>query len=548
MEVKNIPIERIKTSPLNPRKTFDETELRELADNIKKQGLLQPITVRPIEPNEVDPVGGNFEIVCGERRFRAWYMNAVDPKYPKQIPCIVQPMSDSQALDAMITENLQRKDVDPIEEAFAFGQLHAHGKSVMYLSERFGKSKRFIVERIKLDALIPELKKLVTDGVMHIGAALHICKLDEDKQKDFHERYKHYDEIPKSAAERYTGMLFMRLEDADWDKDFAGPCGHVCGQCPFNNANAGCLFYEMKIGEDKACCTNRENFERKLAAWKMHLIDREAKTLVKEGEALEKGKTVVAYSAVSYAMPATLKKLETFLKEIRAKGFKVVKLDEIFDSYSSYDEDDERLKEKLEKGELYRVVRIVCDYYNYGVDVRYYTFSKEPEGESAEDAEAMKLAVAYGENIRKYKIAKAEKLAEVVKTKKPEELSKAPLDAEESRILYALLLGQTSAEYRKGVGINVYGNDAEVFHFANTHTELAHQAAREYIRYTLSQSGVAYYADKQACQADIIDHWYKEEGEKAVTELYDKYIAKQKKIEERLTALGYDTEGKKLKS
>ena len=149
-EIINIPIGAIQPSPRNPRKTFDEADLKELADNIKQQGLLQPITVRPM-------LDGCYEIVCGERRYRAWCLLVKDGgQVSVEIPSIVREMTDEQAFDAMITENLQRKDVDPMEEAFAFAQLVAMGKTIEEIALRFGKSKRFIADRIRLDKLIPE--------------------------------------------------------------------------------------------------------------------------------------------------------------------------------------------------------------------------------------------------------------------------------------------------------------------------------------------------------------------------------------------------------
>ena len=89
-QIKNIPLESIEPSPLNPRKTFDKEALQELADNILQHGLLQPITVRPIEANDKDPLG-HFEIVCGERRYRAFKLNLENvPKFTNTIPCIVR--------------------------------------------------------------------------------------------------------------------------------------------------------------------------------------------------------------------------------------------------------------------------------------------------------------------------------------------------------------------------------------------------------------------------------------------------------------------------
>ena len=143
-EIKNVPISAILPSPRNPRKTFDEVSLQELADNIKQQGLLQPITVRPII-DLADQEGNlcKYEVVCGERRFRAVKMNG-----DETIPCIVRDLDDETAYEVMITENLQRKDIDPMEEAFAFNELVKAGKSCDEIAQRFGKPLRFVQSRV----------------------------------------------------------------------------------------------------------------------------------------------------------------------------------------------------------------------------------------------------------------------------------------------------------------------------------------------------------------------------------------------------------------
>ena len=138
--IQNIPMSEIVPSPRNPRKNFDEEALQELADNIKHQGLLQPITIRPIEWKEEEQSTGvgytpnKYEIVCGERRWRAVKLNESET-----IPCIVRELDDATAYEVMITENLQRKDIDPMEEAFAFAELIKTGKAAdeiaQYLSQ-----------------------------------------------------------------------------------------------------------------------------------------------------------------------------------------------------------------------------------------------------------------------------------------------------------------------------------------------------------------------------------------------------------------------------
>ena len=206
MEIRQIPLSLVCPSPMNPRKTFGEEELKELADNIEKQGLLQPITVRPIQDPTKFPasngVAPQYEIICGERRYRAFVklsdkwadMDCIAPKGETYnrfsvISAIVREMTDEEAFDAMISENLQRKDVDPMEEAFAFGQLVKNGKTAEEVAARFGKSIRFVQDRIKLNALIPELMKEVKEDKMPISAAMVICKVSADKQRAYYKQY-----------------------------------------------------------------------------------------------------------------------------------------------------------------------------------------------------------------------------------------------------------------------------------------------------------------------------------------------------------------------
>ena len=113
MEIKSklmeIEVSRINPSPRNPRKTISKEELAELAQSIKAQGLLQPITVRPVDLEVPNKDGStthiDFEVVCGERRYRAVRMNAGDDT-KATIACIVKEMTDEEAYEAMITENL----------------------------------------------------------------------------------------------------------------------------------------------------------------------------------------------------------------------------------------------------------------------------------------------------------------------------------------------------------------------------------------------------------------------------------------------------------
>ena len=545
LAVKNINLSLIEPSPLNPRKTIDEEGIRELADNILQHGLLQPITVRTIEADSKDPVG-HFEIVCGERRFRAFKLNLERvPGYTKKIPCIVREMSDADALDAMITENLQRKDVDPIEEAFAFGQLNKHGKSIDEIAARFGKSKRFITERIKLDSLLPELKKMVTDDKLHIGAAMHICKLTEDEQRKFLDGCADEEEVTKSDAEKFTDYLFMEIERADWESDFEGTCNTTCEKCPFNNANAGCLFYEMKPHD--AVCTNRDKWNAKRNSWLLHIVEENADVLVKSGCKLEAGKTVVVVSDVEDYYKERNKEYEPLIQRIKDMGFEVVKKNDYFDGYSSYREDDERLQDKLAKNEVYRCLVVDATWRGTEIYVRYYSFKKQGNEESADEVQAMRLVNEYKENRLKSASTLASKLRDILRNMEPTKLSTEPLNKTESLVLMTLILKKCSYKFRIALNIDYsYSTEPQALNYAKAHTEQVHQICRDFLREELSSTGVEYNTDMQVCQSMLLQEWAKEQTEQMSTDNALKLAKKQAKIEEKLTALGYNTDGTKI--
>ena len=548
-EVKKININDIHTSPMNPRKTFDEGAIAELAASIKQHGLLQPITVRPHISTDANACG-NYEIVMGERRYRAWKHNMSDPKFPMEIPCIVREMNDEEALDAMITENLQRKDVDPIEEAFAFGQYVAIGKTVEELALRFGKSKRFIQERIKLNELLPELRQWVTKGWMNIGAAMHICKLSEDEQRQFFEGYTKEevgddtDPITKQDAIDFTDDLFMTIDRAAWDKDFTGSCGTTCEKCPFNNANVGCLFYEMKPHD--ATCTSRERWDKKRHSWLLNMVEENADVLVKYGEDLETGKTVVVAEPSSYYADRN-PEYEPLIERIKEMGFEVVSKDDYFERYSSYREDDERLQEKLDNNEVYRCLVVEQAWRGTEVHVRYYLFKKQGTEESGDEVQAMRLVNEYKENQRKSASTLASKLRDILRDMEPTELSTEPLNQTESLVLMTLILKKCSYQLRNALNINsTYSPDPQVLNYAKAHAEQVHQICRDFLREELSSAGVEYNTDMQVCQSMLLQDWAKEQTEQMSTDNALRLAKKQAKIEEQLTALGYNVDGTKM--
>ena len=537
-KIQEISLSDIRPSAMNPRKTFDEESLHELADNIRQHGLLQPITVRPVDGETP------YEIVCGERRYRAFLLNQkIRVKVPSTIPCIIREMTDEDAFDAMITENLQRKDVDPMEEAFAFGALHKNGKSIEEIAARFGKSPRFIRERIKLDALIPEMKEWVTKGFMDIGAAAHMAKLPEDIQREALDEWDPddvEDPITKRDALNFTDDIFMSIKRAKWREDFQGSCKCTCDKCEFNNANAGCLFYEMKINREDACCTNRDRFEAKRLDWLKHLIEENADVLIKEGGQFETGKTVVASMNLYGSDNEEYTSLLEYAKE---QGYKVVKCTDVFDRWSSYREDDERLQAKLANNEVYRVLLIENDYRAANIRIAYYTFHKTPSEDEKAGAEATQLVQKRKENIGKSRGDVAAAMRDIVKEYDTKSLKWKSLSDAEWLIVLELVYQGLPYTMRDDMKDSKLNTD-EFLQQINT-PEGRDTFFRDLMRHKLSSNDVNYYEYLQTMQGKLIDEWGIDASE-ARARAAEKLAKRNAKIDERLLQLGYDTEGKKL--
>lgn len=237
-----VALANIQPSDYNPRKSFDETSLAELAESIRQQGVLQPIGVRPIADDRL-------EIVFGERRYRASLMAGLE-----EIPAVVMEISDETAAEMAVTENLQRKDVTPIEEANAYQKLIESGRhDVQSLAVQFGKSEDYIRTRLKFASLIPEIARLLEQDEITISVASEICRYGEDIQKEVYDKhlkeevpYNSWRGLKASEVAKYIERDFTSdLERYSFDKT-------LCLSCPHNTNNMT-LFCEGGCGN----CANR---------------------------------------------------------------------------------------------------------------------------------------------------------------------------------------------------------------------------------------------------------------------------------------------------
>ena len=159
---RKVPIEFLKPNPRNPRRTFTEAELGELADSIKQHGLIQPIVVRPVKGSQ-----DRFEIIAGERRWRASQAAGLH-----EVPIVPLDVSDSDALELAIIENVQREDLNPMEEAQGYHALaNEFKRSQEDVARIVGKSRSHVANTMRLTKLPAEVQAYISQGQLSAGHA-----------------------------------------------------------------------------------------------------------------------------------------------------------------------------------------------------------------------------------------------------------------------------------------------------------------------------------------------------------------------------------------
>jgi len=157
---RRIPIEFVARNPRNPRRSFDEAELQDLASSIRQHGIVQPVVVRTIADER-------YEIIAGERRWRAAQLAGFT-----DIPVIVRDVDDRTALEIAIVENVQRSDLNPLEEALGYDQLIAeHGYTQNDLGEIIGKSRSHVANSLRLLKLPEPVRDMLSSGTLSAGHA-----------------------------------------------------------------------------------------------------------------------------------------------------------------------------------------------------------------------------------------------------------------------------------------------------------------------------------------------------------------------------------------
>lgn len=284
-QVQAIAIELIDPCPVNPRKSFDETQLMELAVSVAKMGVTNPVTLRPVGEKR-------FELVCGHRRVEAAKRAGL-----KEVPAIVRRLGDADALDVALVDNLQRVDLSPMEEADSYAVLLKHmacsdvdnvidaQEFASEIALKAGKTLRYVVQRLKLLSLIEEARGVMRLGLLGLDAALLVARLQPEDQgrallyaidhrrgakgKTLQERIASaVANLQSEAAHWYRQStlaelrewiaenIALSLKEAPWALDDAEllPQAGACTDCPKRANNNLALFGDLTAKED--ACTD----------------------------------------------------------------------------------------------------------------------------------------------------------------------------------------------------------------------------------------------------------------------------------------------------
>ncbi len=195
-DLHHVPVDLIQRGEYQPRRDIDQDALQELSNSIKEQGVIQPIVLRPIG-------GGRYEIIAGERRWRASQLAGL-----QEVPAVVREMTDQVALSVAIIENIQREDLNPLEEAIALDRLlNEFGLTHQLVADAVGRSRASVTNLLRLLDLDEEVKRALSTGKIGMGHARALISLGSASQKQIAREI-----IQKQLSVRQTEALVRRLQ------------------------------------------------------------------------------------------------------------------------------------------------------------------------------------------------------------------------------------------------------------------------------------------------------------------------------------------------
>lgn len=499
MQVNEIKLSEIAPSALNPRKTFDAEELKELAQSIEANGLIQPVTVRKFKGED----GKKYEIVCGERRFRA-----VTLLGKETIQAVVKDLDDKQAFACMVIENLQRKDIDPMEEAQALKHLYNKGAvSVKEIAKMLGKSQSFVVNRIQLNNIIPEFVAFMRDGVLNLVHLQIISNLRKDQQKmllELHFQPSHIErwesKTPKVETlkawidESVMGLLSSAKFNAD-DETYASckeKTGSLsCKGCKFCTATFPTRFKET----DNPRCMNIELYRLKNQEAVLRRAKESGLPLVYAGSK-EDNATIIAAANELLMYPQPLGSREYLVVPEPPVRENFSDEEKFNIRYQSYERVRSVFDDNIKAGMVVEVFE-VSYHGNLSGEVKYLYNVKTNENGDADriqEAQANRLTEVrtqlrtveekkQEDRVERQRAFIAENTAYIEKP--------GAVDDVEEKVFLALLASRLSAPFRKTIGLDLESDKdmSKSFETLNSNKSVI---MREFIRTMLSDKQVCY--------------------------------------------------------
>ncbi|MDR0832608.1 MAG: ParB/RepB/Spo0J family partition protein [Candidatus Symbiothrix sp.] len=310
--IQNIELSMIVCNPYNPRKYRPDEDLRELSKSIANFGIIQPITLRPKDDR--------YEIVCGERRYRSSLMAELTT-----IPSIIKSYTDEEAMEITILENLQRKDISPVEEAVSFGRLmELRGYTIEDLVTQFGKSDKYIRSRLQLRNLTDEIADLILQDEITLAMALELARFCPEIQKDVYR--EHLSEENNSSWKHLSAGEFHSRMEAGYSNDLSKYEFDKtdCNDCPHNSAK-----FDLFLTGNCGSCQNVGCLQYKQSEY----MAAEAAKLVETGPNI--GVCVTPHSNASADVVEHLSDIGCDVYEIIPERYPVQPVEPVMESFSS---------------------------------------------------------------------------------------------------------------------------------------------------------------------------------------------------------------------
>lgn len=535
-QVKDIKLAEITTSALNPRKTFDQHEIEELAQSIKENGLINAITLRKIKANN----GIKYEVVCGERRYRAVKFLEMET-----IQAVVKELDDKQAFACMVIENLQRKDIDPLEEAAAIRYLYKESEvPVKEIAKIIGKSQSFVVNRIQLNNISDDFVTLLREGTVNLSHLQEIAKLTKEQQATLLancfqpaqiERWSFKSLTVETIKEWIDEHVMCHISTAKFDPsdDTYNAC-KACEGCKFNTASRASF-----KDSDNPRCMKQQLFRAK----NQEAILRQAKNLgfpvVYVGSA-EENKEIITAAQQFMLYPQPLGKRE-YLVEPTPPA-------------QDSDPNDKRYLKRLANYE--RVLSVFEDNINAGIVIKVFEVSyngilsgevkylfnlqsdevgkvNEEDTVKAEQLSMYKTELrAAGEAKQVERIERQRSFMETATYSQKQE----SWDEIEEHIFLALLVSRLSQEFRKQVGMD-YESAVDITSAFDKLVVNKTAILREFIRTMLSDKSVGYSSGFASLLDLALRHNFASDVEAIDTKLSEDYDQKCKDYEARIAEL-----------